>query len=296
MEISQFEYRLVTYQGEQSEIINPYLYCDYGCIYCYCHTDRQIAREAIQKTVACVPATSRWRAVRRLMTANTSCLYTYIGTAVDPYPSWEKTTHITRYVLETCVTEARSVIIATKSAIVLRDISLFQHCSSSLIFMSIASLNEDFHKSFEPRTPRAIQRIECVRELTNHGLPVAVFISPILRNYNDHRQSILDIVHAARDAGACLIVAALDTRPSSEGLDQESANWRVKTFGLLKDLANEAPHITDSHIMQLLGPSARHSVSFPVLSRAFGILLPELHSTSRGRDSAGLHRLKRSVS
>ena len=205
-------------------MINPYLECSYGCTYCYCRQDRQAAWTAAGEPPSTGDLAGRWRDLSGRLRVS-GCQYAYIGTAVDPYSVWEPQARVTRGVLCACAKEGRHIILATKSALVLDDAQILKRCVESVVFVSVASLDDEWHATFEPRVPSARQRIECIKQLAAVGVTVAVFIAPILRGHNDKPATIAAVVRMAKDAGASLFVAGLST----SSLGKEDGKWRSET-------------------------------------------------------------------
>jgi DNA repair photolyase len=170
--------------------------------------------------------------------------------------------------LRACAKEGRHIILATKSALVLDDAQILKRCVESVVFMSVASLDDEWHATFEPRVPSARQRIECIKQLAAVGVTAAVFIAPILRGHNDKPATIAAVVRMAKDAGASLFVAGLST----SSLGKEDGKWRSGTRSWLATLAAEAPALKEPNVMQRLGPIPQHALYCPDPSRAFGIL------------------------
>lgn len=111
--LSPFEYRVIEHGGCVAEIVNPYTTCGYECRYCYCREVRQRVHKRIG-----IPhpaeAAARWTHFSELLTINKACQYTFIGTAVDPYPPWEPELAVTRQILVECGRFQRRIVLATK--------------------------------------------------------------------------------------------------------------------------------------------------------------------------------------
>jgi DNA repair photolyase len=66
--------------------------------------------------------------------------------------------------------------------------------------VSITSLDDELIGNMEPRTSRPARRLQAIRELTEAGIPVAVFVAPVIPGLTD--EEMPQILEAAADAGA----------------------------------------------------------------------------------------------
>ena len=189
--------------------MNPYQGCEHGCIYCYARNTHEYwgygpgldfeSRILVKKNAAeLLEAQIRkksWEARTIVMSGNTDC-----------YQPAEKKFKITRACLEVFLRYKHPVGIITKNALVLRDLDLIKALNKDglvAIHMSITSLSEKTRRLLEPRTATIQRRLNTVKTLSQHGIPVNVMMAPIIPSINSHE--ILKMAKAASDAGAMSI-------------------------------------------------------------------------------------------
>lgn len=189
--------------------LNPYQGCEHGCIYCYARNshefwgygpgldfERQIlikkeAPELLEKLLK----KPSWKAETIVMSGNTDC-----------YQPAEKQFEITRRCLELFLKYKHPVGIITKNTLILRDLDLLKALAKDnliAVHMSMTSLSEKTRRVLEPRTASIKKRLEAVKTLSDHGIPVNVMLAPIIPAINSHE--ILTLAKAASEHGALSI-------------------------------------------------------------------------------------------
>lgn len=186
--------------------VNPYRGCFHGCAYCYARPTHEyldmgagtdFERKIIVKTNA--PALlqkafdkPRWVGERIVMSGNTDC-----------YQPAELHYGITRQLLEICRTYQNPVGIITKSAIIQRDAELLQELhqrASVQVYISLPFDDAKMARWVEPGAPSPKKRLETIRVLADHGIPVGVGVAPVIPGLNDDQ--FIAILDQAAEAGA----------------------------------------------------------------------------------------------
>jgi DNA repair photolyase len=189
--------------------LNPYQGCEHGCIYCYARNsheywglsagldfERQILvkKNAPQLLEALLKKKS-WVAKTIVLSGNTDC-----------YQPAEKTFEITRQLLQLFLKYRHPVGIITKNALITRDLDVLKELAALnlvVVNISITSLSESTRRILEPRTATIKKRLDTVKILSNHGIPVNVMLAPIIPGINSHE--ILSLAKAVSDHGALSI-------------------------------------------------------------------------------------------
>ena len=186
--------------------INPYQGCEHGCVYCYARNThpywgyssgldfeskimvKQNAPELLDKALTA----KTWKATPIMMSGNTDC-----------YQPIERKTLITRKCLEVFWKHRHPVTLVTKNSLILRDLDIIKNLAIHnlvSVAVSINTLDDALRQRLEPRTSSINKRIQLVRQLSNHGIPVVVLAAPIIPGLND--QDILPLVKKLAEAGA----------------------------------------------------------------------------------------------
>jgi DNA repair photolyase len=196
--------------------INPYRGCMLGCGYCYARYthefmelyewqdfERKIyvkrgAREALLRDLRRLDLRGKWIA---------------IGTATDPYQPAERRYRLTRAILETL--SARGGLrfsVTTKSDLVTRDLDVLRRAAERnevRVNLTITTPHYRLSRRTEPRAPRPDKRLAAVRELADAGIPVAVFLMPILPHITDSTADLDLLIGLAKEAGARYLVSGV---------------------------------------------------------------------------------------
>jgi DNA repair photolyase len=189
--------------------LNPYQGCEHGCIYCYARNsheywglsagldfERQILvkKNAPQLLEALLKKKS-WKVRTIVLSGNTDC-----------YQPAEKTFEITRQLLQLFLKYRHPVGIITKNALITRDLDVLKALAALnlvVVNISITSLSESTRRILEPRTATIKKRLDTVKVLSDHGIPVNVMLAPIIPGINSHE--ILSLAKAVSDHGALSI-------------------------------------------------------------------------------------------
>ncbi len=189
--------------------MNPYQGCEHGCVYCYARNSHEfwgyssgldferriLVKKDAPRLLEQLLEKKSWKAQTIVLSGNTDC-----------YQPAEQKFRITRKCLELFLKYKHPVGIITKNARILDDLDVLSDLAKYNLIgtsMSITSLSEDTRRILEPRTTTAKKRLEAVKTLSEHNIPVNVMIAPIIPSINSHE--ILDIAKTASEHGAMSI-------------------------------------------------------------------------------------------
>lgn len=212
--------------------MNPYQGCEHGCIYCYARNsheywgysagldfERKILYKANAPQLLEQKLKSRnWEAQNIMLSGNTDC-----------YQPIEKKLEITRDMLKVLLKLKHPVSIITKNALIVRDLDILEEMASMnlvKVSISITSLSEKTRAILEPRTTTIKKRLETVKILSEHNIPVNVMIAPIIPSINSHE--ILPLAKKASESGANSIGYTVVRLNGAIG--ELFTNWAQKTF------------------------------------------------------------------
>jgi len=186
--------------------LNPYRGCEHGCIYCFARpfheflgfssgldfetklTAKPRAAELLKKELA----SPKWKPEPIVMSAIT-----------DIYQPIEHKMRIARQCLEVMAECYQPVSTMTKSALVLRDIDLWQKLSeknAGRVTITLVTLDHELAQKLEPRASSPTGRLRAIRELTAAGIQVSVNIAPVIPGLTD--TEVPELIKAVADAGA----------------------------------------------------------------------------------------------
>lgn len=188
--------------------LNPYMGCAHRCTFCYVRAFERRAdrpsgeaygRSIRVKTniVAVLDAEVRRRSWQRETVA--------IGSATDPYQPAEGQYRLTRGCIPVLARARTPFEIITRGPLIVRDIDVLQEASSRVpvtVNFSVPTLDEHVWRNTEPGTAPPKQRLRAVRMLVDAGIRAGVGMAPVLPGLSDRPDQLIEVVRAARDAGA----------------------------------------------------------------------------------------------
>ena len=195
---------LCTCPGKLS--LNPYTGCAHGCLYCY-------ASSYIPRFSDCRPKIGLLERLRREVHRVEPGVLVSIANSSDPYPPMEKDLHLTRGCIQILGDSGLRLQLVTKSDIVTRDIDLLE-AMPCVVSITLTTLSDELSKRLEPGAPLPERRLQAIRLLKSHGVPVTARLDPIIPGIND--SEIEDLVSAVCSAGAMHITSSTyKARPDS---------------------------------------------------------------------------------
>ncbi len=177
-------------------VINPYVGCQHGCIYCYAEFmirftghkgDKWGEFLDIKEFDADKIKPVKYQGKRILLSSVT-----------DPYLPLEKKYQNTRYILERLVGTDAVISILTKSKLVVRDIDLFKKIKNIEVGISISTLDATFTRKIERGASKPLDRLEALRAVSEAGIQTYTFISPFFPEITDYKAIIeksIDFTH-----------------------------------------------------------------------------------------------------
>ena len=223
--------------------INPYRGCEHGCVYCYArptHAFMGLSAGLDFETQLFAKPNAAKLLEKELSRPDYQCRSIALGTNTDPYQPIERRWRVTREILEVLERCDHPVGIVTKAHLVTRDIDILARMAArglARVGISITTLDRDLSRRMEPRCPTPERRLDAIRRLSDAGVPVSVFVAPLIPALNDHEmERILDAAKAAgaQDAGYTVLRLPHEVRP------------------LFKDWMAEHFPDRSAHVMQVL--------------------------------------------
>ncbi len=186
--------------------LNPYRGCEHGCIYCYARTYHEYlgfscGLDFETKIVAKLDAAQLLK--RELANPNWKPEPIVMSAITDIYQPLEHKMRLARQCLEILADCNQPVSTMTKSALVLRDIDLWQRLAAvnaGRVTITLVTLDAALAKTLEPRATDPAGRLRAIRELSAAGIPVTVNIAPIIPGLTD--AELPSILQAVAEAGA----------------------------------------------------------------------------------------------
>jgi DNA repair photolyase len=185
MDISEIEVKTALVRSKipgVDYVINPYLGCGHGCLYCYavfmrrhshCHSHARWG-SFVECKANIIELLQRELSRRRKPGS------VLLSSVCDPYQPVEVQKRLTRGCLEVLREFGWEVEILTRSPLVARDLEIFTTMPHVSVGFSIGTDDEGVRRVLEPGAPPIRSRLEALRVLHNAGIATWVFIAPML--------------------------------------------------------------------------------------------------------------------
>ena len=195
MEINLREAKSIITKSNIPEIdfvINPYIGCQHGCIYCYAefmirytgHKGDKWGEFLDIKTYEFDKIKPERYDGKRIL----------LSSVTDPYLPSELKYENTRKILEKLNGTKAEISVLTKSKFVTRDIDLFKKFENLEVGISINSLNSEFAKLIEKGASRPRERLKALKEVHDNGIKTYTFISPFFPQITDYKAIIEETI------------------------------------------------------------------------------------------------------
>jgi DNA repair photolyase len=128
-----------------------------------------------------------------------------MGTNTDPYQRAEGRYQLMPGIIRALADSGTPFSILTKGTVLSRDLPLLSEVSRDVpvgLGVSIALVDRELQRNLEPGTASPQARLELVRKIVEAGLPVGVFIAPVLPHLTDSVEQLDALLAAIADTGA----------------------------------------------------------------------------------------------
>lgn len=173
--------------------LNPYRGCAYGCSYCYAaafspNPSQDWGNWVIIKENGAKLLEKELKRWEKKNTTHPASIY--MSSVTDPYQPIEAKTKLTRQLLEVMLPHQPTLVIQTRSPMIVRDIDLLKEFQRLRVNMSIPTGSERVKKDFEPRSPSIKARLQGIANLKysipsdeNHHIRFSVTLTPLLPTF-----------------------------------------------------------------------------------------------------------------
>jgi len=200
----------ISESGITDYCINPYAGCQHACKYCYARfVSRFYGRKMNEwgKFVYAKVNLPKLLSTEKKLKKPGEII---LSSTTDAYQPLEEKYQITRKVLQELLSEERfSVVIQTKSSLVLRDMDIIKSFGSRIKVGFTITMNDEMAKIFEPGASSTSQRIEALRKLKENGVTTYAFLGPLIPGVSDFEW----LVEQVREFSDYIYVDKLNLRP-----------------------------------------------------------------------------------
>ncbi len=190
---------------------NIYRGCTHGCKYCFAQYSHRYLDDANFFGDIYVKLNAGQLLAKELAKKSWRGETINICGVTDCYQPLEAKYKLMPQVLQACIDAQNPVLIATKSALALRDIALIaelNRVAGVSISASITTLNEDKRKLLEPGAASAAERLDMLKQFAAAGCNTHVLLMPVIPYITDDKAELEALFAAAQKAGVNGIVCA----------------------------------------------------------------------------------------
>lgn len=173
-------------------VINPYIGCQHGCIYCYATFMKKFSGhqndewgtfvDIKKNAIDTIPVNKDFNGSTIL-----------IGSVTDPYQGVERRYKVTNKILNRLRSVNAKIEIITKSSLIQNDIKTLKALNNVKVGISISSTDINVSRRIEPFAPSPKSRLETLKRLKKEGIPNYLFISPIFPFITDFNRIIREM-------------------------------------------------------------------------------------------------------
>ncbi|MDD5773320.1 MAG: radical SAM protein [bacterium] len=168
-------------------VINPFMGCEFACLYCYVRSNRVISKrnkpwgEYVDVRINAPELLEKELLIKKPKVV-------LLGSTTECFQPTEQKYQITKKVLEILNSHGVYYVILTRSPYIVNYISLLNKGFCRKIYFTINNMPSVFKQKLEPKTPGFDSRIEAVKMLIDEKIPVTPYFSPLLPLISDYHE------------------------------------------------------------------------------------------------------------
>lgn len=188
-------------------VINPYIGCRFGCMYCYASFMGRYHGKEIsdwgEYVFAKINAPDILKKEIKKLKYNGVGKELFFSSVTDPYQGIEAKYKLTQQCLKIIIENDFEGIVSilTKSDLVTRDIPLFKKIKNVTVGLTITSINDSISRYFEKFAPPVSARLKALQKLNENGIHTYAFIGPLLPHYVVQTKELENLFKKIRETG-----------------------------------------------------------------------------------------------
>lgn len=210
-------------------VINPYMGCEYSCLYCYVRSNKVISK--IQKpwgTYVNIRINAPKLLEKEILLKKPKSVL--LGSTTECFQDVEKKYKITKQILEILNRYGVYYSILTRSTYIREYIDLLKQGFCKKIYFTINKLSPHIKTKLEAKSPPYEERYSVINELLNHKIPVTPYFAPILPWVSEYKD-------------------VFSKFPKAASIEFEGLNFRAGDIEKIVDTVSSTyPHLREGYI------------------------------------------------
>ncbi|MFH1697902.1 MAG: radical SAM protein [Candidatus Omnitrophota bacterium] len=213
-------------------VINPFMGCEFSCLYCYVRSNRVVSRknkpwgEYVDIRINAPELLEKELLLKKPQAV-------LLGSTTECFQPIEKKYRLTRRILEILNQHKIYYVILSRSPYIVDYIPVLKQGFCKKIYFSINNYAQEFKIRLEPKSPAFALRDEAVRELLKEGIPVVPYFSPMFPWVSD-------------------ISGVFDKFPLAEGIEFECLNFRLNNIReIIAGISARDPSLKEKYVNML---------------------------------------------
>jgi DNA repair photolyase len=160
-------------------VINPYTGCQHGCTYCYARFMKRFTGHK-EPWGEFVDVKINASDLLQVEIKRKKRGRVWISGVCDPYQPFEAKYKLSRRCLEILEQHNWSVVVQTRSPLILRDIDILKEAKDFEVGFSVTTMDDGIRKLFESSAPPIKERLNALDVLHRAGIRTYAMIAPML--------------------------------------------------------------------------------------------------------------------
>jgi len=167
-------------------VINPFMGCEYSCLYCYVRSNKVISKRSGEwGTYVDIRINSPERLEKEITSKKPKCVL--LGSTTDCFQPAERKYEITKRILEILNKHGVYYNILTRSPAIVEYVGLLKQGFCKKIYFTINNTPAELKNKLEPKSPAYESRFKAVNKMLDEGIGVVPYFSPILPWLSDFK-------------------------------------------------------------------------------------------------------------
>ncbi|MFA6218075.1 MAG: radical SAM protein [Candidatus Omnitrophota bacterium] len=167
-------------------VINPYVGCEFGCLYCYVRSNHSaVKRKDPWGGYVDIRINAPELLEKELAAKKPSVVL--LGSTTECFQPQEEKSAVTGRLLEILNRSQVQYVILTRSPYIQQYLSLLRGGFCKKVYFTVNSFKPELKASLEPKSPDFNARICAINTLLGEGIPVVPYFSPLLPWISDFK-------------------------------------------------------------------------------------------------------------